>query len=121
MRISIRLLIGAVALLSFTFPHRLYSQAVYGGIVGTVTDPHDASIAGAKVTVRDLDRDVTFTTETNVAGNYSLGHLIVGRYQVRVEAPGFQLQFANAGSRDAERRPELHRVGKPHGVVPAGG
>ncbi len=90
MRISIRLLTGAAALLSFTFPHRLYSQAVYGGIVGTVTDPHDASIAGAKVTVRDLDRDVTFTTETNVAGNYSLGHLIVGRYQVRVEAPGFR-------------------------------
>ncbi|MGH8248031.1 MAG: carboxypeptidase-like regulatory domain-containing protein [Gammaproteobacteria bacterium] len=87
MKISAQLMLGAVLLLT-AFPHRIYSQAVYGGIVGTVTDPSDASIAGAKVTVRDLDRAVTFTAVTNEAGSYNLGRLIVGRYQVRIEAPG---------------------------------
>lgn len=28
------------------------AQAVYGSILGTVTDPHGSSVAGAKVTVR---------------------------------------------------------------------
>jgi hypothetical protein len=74
----------------FALPGRLFSQAVYGGIVGVVTDTTGAIVGNATVTIRDADRDVAFTTTTNESGNYSQRHLIVGRYEVKVEAPGFR-------------------------------
>lgn len=74
----------------FIFPHHLFAQAVYGSIVGVVTDASGAVIGNALVTIRDLDRNVVFTTATNKNGNYAQRHLIVGRYEVRVEALGFR-------------------------------
>ncbi len=68
----------------------LSAQAVYGSIVGTVLDATGAAMPGAKVTIRNIERDVTNTTTTNESGNYSQRYLIAGRYQVRVEAPGFK-------------------------------
>lgn len=71
-------------------PELLLSQTVYGNIVGVVTDPTGAAIPGAKVTIRDMDRNVSFAATTNETGNYSQQYLIVGRYQVRIEAAGFK-------------------------------
>jgi hypothetical protein len=39
---------------------------------------------------KDIARGTVWTTETNVEGFYSLPHVSVGRYEVRVEMPGFQ-------------------------------
>src|SRR4051794_29963359 len=69
---------------------RLQGQAVYGSIVGTVTDPSAAVLVAAKVTITDMDRNVSTSTITNEAGSYRQGFLIVGRYQVKVEQPGFR-------------------------------
>jgi hypothetical protein len=66
-----------------------FGQAVYGSIVGTVTDPSGAGVLLAKVTILDLARGITFSTAANEAGNYSQQHLIVGQYEVHVEASGF--------------------------------
>jgi hypothetical protein len=66
------------------------AQAVYGTIVGTVTDSTGAAIPGAKVTITDIGRDVVQTTSTNESGNYTQRFLIAGRYRVRVEAGGFK-------------------------------
>jgi hypothetical protein len=66
------------------------AQAVYGSIVGNVTDSTNAAVPRAKVTVRDLGKGVSYATATNETGNYSQTHLIVGVYEVRVEAPGFE-------------------------------
>jgi hypothetical protein len=85
-----RLLCCVVLVCWSTLPERLFSQAVYGSIVGVVTDTSGATLVGATVTIRDVDRDVAFTTTTNESGNYSQRHLIVGHYEVRVEAPGFR-------------------------------
>jgi hypothetical protein len=65
------------------------AQAVYGSIVGTVTDSTGAAVPNAKVTITDTGKGITVTTTTNDAGNYSQIHLIPGVYEVRVEAPGF--------------------------------
>src|SRR5215472_418154 len=93
-----------------TIPTPLAAQAVYGSIVGTVTDASGAAVPDAKVTIRDLDRDVTNTTTTNESGNYTQRYLIVGRYQVRVEAPGFQtfVQENVPVSVDSEARVDIH-------------
>src|SRR5215204_6587554 len=69
---------------------RAYSQAVYGSIVGTVTDSTGAAVPNAKVTITDTGRDVTASTITNESGNFVQRYLIVGRYRVRIEAPGFK-------------------------------
>ena len=75
--------------LSF-LPATSFGQAVFGSIVGTVTDSSKAAVPHAKVTVRDVGKGVSYTTTTNETGNYSQTHLIVGLYEVRVEAPGFE-------------------------------
>src|ERR1044071_4515466 len=67
-----------------------HAQAVYGSIVGTVTDSSGAAVPNAKITITDIGRDVTLSTLTNESGNFTQRYLIVGRYRVRVEAPGFK-------------------------------
>jgi hypothetical protein len=46
-------------------------------------------VPNAKVTITDTGKGVTYSTLTNESGNYTQGHLIVGVYDVRVEAAGF--------------------------------
>jgi len=68
----------------------VWGQAVYGSIIGTVTDPQGAAVPNAKVTVLDQRKGTSDTTTTNDSGNYSVTHLIPDVYTVRVEAPGFK-------------------------------
>src|SRR5215472_4178300 len=68
----------------------LYAQEVTGAIVGTVSDPSGAAVAGAKVTARDLDRGTTLVTTTNDTGAFNLPRVPIGRYEVKAEAKGFQ-------------------------------
>jgi hypothetical protein len=68
----------------------VWGQAVYGSIIGTVTDPQGAAVANAKVTVTDQRKGTSDTTTSNESGNYSVTHLIPDVYTVRVEAPGFK-------------------------------
>jgi hypothetical protein len=65
-------------------------QAVYGNIVGTVSDPQGAAVPNAKVIITDLGRGVVVTATTNESGNFNQRFLIVGRYSVKVEAQGFK-------------------------------
>jgi Carboxypeptidase regulatory-like domain/TonB dependent receptor len=83
-----------------------FGQAVYGSILGTVTDPSGAAVNGAKVTVTSQSRNTSTETTTNESGNYSVTHLIPDVYTVRVEGAGFKsLEFksvqvsADSGSR----------------------
>src|SRR3954468_20615858 len=83
---SVRLF--AVALLLFSSVS--WAQEVTATITGTITDPSGASVAGAKVTAKDLDRGTDWPTTTNGEGFYILPRLPIGRYEVRVEQQGFQ-------------------------------
>src|SRR5216683_2226144 len=65
-------------------------QAVYGSLVGAVTDPQGNAVAGAKVTVTNTAKGTTEETTTNESGNYSVTHLIADSYKIRVEATGFK-------------------------------
>jgi hypothetical protein len=87
-----RLAIWSVCVLSFTFVSTLpvWGQETTASVNGTVTDPSGAPVASANVTAKDLDRGSLFPTSTNGDGVYNFPRLPVGRYEVRVEAPGFQ-------------------------------
>jgi hypothetical protein len=65
-------------------------QAVYGGILGTVTDQQGAAVAGAKVTVTSVAKGTTEETTTNDDGNYTVSHLIPDAYNIHIEATGFK-------------------------------
>jgi len=66
------------------------SQEVSAGITGRVTDPSGASVVGASVTARDLDRQTVWPTKTNEDGIYAFPRIPIGRYELKVEAQGFK-------------------------------
>ena len=90
-QITIAVVIGLCVCLTTLTPPPAQAQAVYGSIIGTVTDPQGAAVANAKVTVLNQRKNTTDTTTTNESGNYSVTHLIPDIYTVRVEAPGFKV------------------------------
>ena len=84
-----RLLAALFVVLLCTLP--AYSQESFGRILGTVTDPSGAVMAGVTVTVTDTERGVTRTLTTDNAGSYDAPNLTPGIYGVRVAAPGFKI------------------------------
>jgi hypothetical protein len=105
-----RLVIAAAAALCFCvttlIPTTAFGQAVYGSVLGTVTDPQGAAVANAKVTVTNQRKGTADTTTTNGDGNYSVTHLIPDVYTVSAESAGFKVSqtkdinvSADAGAR----------------------
>src|SRR6202140_5449933 len=83
----------ALAVFCFCFNLCTYTasgQAVFGSIIGTVTDAQGNAVSGAKVTVTSVTKNTTFETTSNESGNYSVTHLIPDDYKVQVEATGFK-------------------------------
>ena len=97
-------LVGCLAFLLCT--NTASGQAVYGNIIGTVTDPQGNAVAGAKVTVTSTTKGTLFEGTTNDSGNYTITHLIPDTYSVKIESTGFKAYdvasvqvFADAAAR----------------------
>ena len=70
---------------------RAAAQETTGSISGTVTDSSGAAVAGAKVTIKSLDKNVVVRTLTvEASGQYLAAYLPVGRYEVVAEAANFK-------------------------------
>ena len=70
-------LIVALAIL-LLLPSNMWAQATIstGNINGNVTDPSDAAIPGAKVTITRIDTGVSTTVTTNGGGFYNSGSIL---------------------------------------------
>jgi hypothetical protein len=66
------------------------AQSDRGTIVGTVKDPNGAVVAGAKVTITNLENGEVRDVETNDGGNYTAPELKAAPYRILVQAPGFK-------------------------------
>src|SRR6267154_1799000 len=66
----------------------LFAQ-ISGDIEIKAVDPSGASIGNAKVTVRHLETGTTRTATTTGDGSVRIALLNIGKYEVKVEAPGF--------------------------------
>ena len=66
-----------------------FAQDPTGTIEGTVSDATSAALAGAKVSVRNLDTGFTREATSAADGFYRLLLIPVGRYALTVEAPQF--------------------------------
>ena len=78
------------------------AQAVFGSILGTVTDAQGNAVSGAKVTVTSVSKSTVFETTTNESGNFSVTHLIPDSYRVHVEATGFKAYDVSSVSGKAD-------------------
>jgi hypothetical protein len=66
------------------------AQTFRGTILGTVTDPSGAVVAGANVTAKNTGTGLERSTQTSGDGSYSLPELPIGTYNVTVTQSGFQ-------------------------------
>jgi len=67
----------------------IYGQVTSGAIMGSVEDPASAVVPKARVTVRNLETNATFTINTGSDGRFRFPQLPVGSYEISAEAPGF--------------------------------
>ena len=72
------------------FSGTAWSQQNLGVIVGKVTDPSSAVVAGASVSLTDEATGVKRNATTGGSGNYAFGGLPFGNYNIVVEAKGFR-------------------------------
>ena len=68
----------------------LWAQMTRGVLVGTVSDPSGAYVAGVPVNITEEARNTTVRVVTNSNGQYTATNLEPGTYRVAVEAPGFK-------------------------------
>lgn len=64
-------------------------QVLYGNLVGNVTDPQQASIVGAAVSVKNNATGYALETKTDERGAYEIRNIPPGVYDIRITASGF--------------------------------
>src|SRR5437870_3312333 len=72
------------------FAPLLRAQLLQGTLNGNVTDPSQAAMAGAAVTVTDQATSFSRSVVSSASGLYTLSGLPPGVYDVTVSAQGFQ-------------------------------
>src|SRR3984885_14021957 len=78
-----------IALAALFCAPAMHAQTVTGTITGTVTDPSGAVVAGASVLAHNTDTGVHSAVEMRGSSLYRIQFLPIGRYEVTVEAKGF--------------------------------
>jgi hypothetical protein len=73
----------------------LVGQTFRGTILGSVTDPSGAFVAGATVKVRNVATGLERSTVTSGDGSYAVSELPIGTYSVSVTLTGFQTAVTN--------------------------
>jgi len=68
----------------------IQGQTTTGSLAGTVTDPGNAVIAGATVTVTNVTTGAERSGVTNSSGAFDFQTLLPGTYTISVEASGFK-------------------------------
>lgn len=83
----------SLALLLAFVPATLLAQDT-ASLTGTIRDPSGAVVAGASVSVKNLDTGLARQTKTNSAGEYLAAALAPGHYDLAVSASGFERYLA---------------------------
>ncbi|GIU82723.1 MAG: hypothetical protein KatS3mg006_1787 [Pyrinomonadaceae bacterium] len=103
---TIALVLAIVLSVSPTKVHA-QAQASTADLVGTVTDPTGAVVAGATVTAKNLATGLTRTVQSNATGEYQIIGLIPGNYEITAEAPTFKKVIISPVQLTVGQRAEL--------------
>jgi Carboxypeptidase regulatory-like domain len=77
-------------------PVRMLCQSSSSAVNGVVTDPADARVAGARVTLRNVETNVERVTVSNSAGDYFFSNVPPARYTLTFAARNFQTETISA-------------------------
>ena len=80
------------------------AQTNVGSIVGTVTDSSGAVVPNAAVTLTNMGTNIAVKTTTNGSGEYVVTPLLVGRYSVTCDKPGFKTEIQSGVTVDVQSR-----------------
>ncbi|HEV2663847.1 MAG TPA: carboxypeptidase regulatory-like domain-containing protein, partial [Blastocatellia bacterium] len=83
------LIVGMAILLSPGAPPIQAQSTSTGTVSGQVTDPQNAAVTGATVTLRDVATNAELKTVTNDAGRYTFVNVHPGLYDMTVSKSGF--------------------------------
>src|SRR5690242_15113652 len=64
-------------------------QVLYGTLVGNVTDPQQAAVVGAAISIKNNATGYAAETKTDERGTYEFQNLLPGVYDIKVTASGF--------------------------------
>jgi len=71
-------------------PHAVGQATIsFAQLNGTILDANGRTVAGASVTLRDLDTNRTYTASSSAPGFYLVPNLPPGRYELTVQSQGF--------------------------------
>ena len=79
----------ATVMTTMISPTCLYAQVDRGGIKGQAEDTKNASVPGAKITLKNEATGVSASAESGSSGQFSFLNLAPGLYSVTAEATGF--------------------------------
>lgn len=71
------------------------AQETRGTIFGRVLDPQNSAVAGAAITITNVETNAAIRARTNETGYYEVNLLIAGNYQVAAEMQGFKKTIRN--------------------------
>jgi len=80
----------------FVFALAAVAQSDRGTITGVISDPAGAVVANAPVEAKNLETGVVSQAGTSATGNYTLGQLPAGTYEINVTVAGFK-KYTRAG------------------------
>ncbi len=82
--------LAGILLVLFVSLQPAKAQVLYGGIVGSVTDPQGASLPGVSVTITNTGTGLQLNTATDETGSYVFRNLLPGVYNMTLTAKGFK-------------------------------
>ncbi|HBY60681.1 MAG TPA: TonB-dependent receptor, partial [Solibacterales bacterium] len=68
----------------------MLGQVTTGTILGVVLDSSGSPVAGAQVTITEIEKNTSQTYTTDAAGAFNAPFLVPGTYTVSVEVKGFK-------------------------------
>jgi hypothetical protein len=81
--------ISSLAVLAVVLAANLSAQGIYATLTGVVSDPSQAVVAKAKVTLKDTQSGSQRDTVSNNEGYFTFASVPVGTYDLSIEAKGF--------------------------------
>lgn len=82
-------LFGAVLVFACIFTPLAFAQAPSGSIIGKVSEWHGGPLAGARITVTNVQTHAATSVATDVSGEFTVENLPAGDYRVTIAAGGF--------------------------------
>lgn len=83
-------ILSTLFILALALTGSAFGQTTSGSIAGNLTDPNQAAIAGATVTVSDDAKSFSLSATTDKEGRFVFPTLPPGTYKMTIEAKGFK-------------------------------